>query len=316
VSDVLSDTLSDELEQALSDVLSRRRTKAGRTQRVVLNKTLEHQATDALPTNNRFVFYECEQDGNATKPADDDNRRNRRRSHGWPPGDQDVSDALTYLREHGVIPWDWIVDESRDVTVWRYGRTTVDYVRDELPAARTNPWGDGPPPVIVCESRATGGVLERVAAEYCCPVGATGGQATGYLRTKVVPVFTDLAAEFGTVPEVLYLGDLDLSGEHIEANTRRVLQSEVGRLRWTRVAMTEAIAAAKQITPIMKRDGRTKRTHPAIEVESLGQAALIALVRAALDDRMPEPLDDVLERDRAERDRLAAFLDLYPITNT
>jgi hypothetical protein len=57
-----------------------------------------------LPTTNRFLFYELEGMGQACKPSPDDLRPNKRRSIGWPPGSQDITDALTALREQGVIP--------------------------------------------------------------------------------------------------------------------------------------------------------------------------------------------------------------------
>jgi hypothetical protein len=58
----------------------------------------------AIPTNLRFLFYELEQRGLATKPDPDDKRRNRRRSIGWPPGQQDVTDALTDLHRRRPPP--------------------------------------------------------------------------------------------------------------------------------------------------------------------------------------------------------------------
>ena len=111
---------------------------------------------------------------------------------------------------------------------------------------------------------------------------------------------------------MLYLGDLDFSGEHIEHNIRHVL-IEAGwvppgkpgrRLRegWRRIAMTEELAEEFGIEPILKTDGRTHRTYEAIEVESLGQAQLEALVRRVLDDLLPEPLDGVREREDVEAD--------------
>jgi hypothetical protein len=64
------------------------------------------------------VFYELEQVGLAMKPDPGDQRRNRRRSIGWPPGQQDITDAVTHLRDKGVVPWSWIADEERQIYVW------------------------------------------------------------------------------------------------------------------------------------------------------------------------------------------------------
>lgn len=281
----------------------RRETKTSRTRRVVLGVLFEHDADGGLPTSIRFVFYELEQAGNARKPDPSDMRPNKRRSHGWPPGEQDIIDAVRDLRESGKIPWRWIADETRRLTEWNYAATVADYLCDRLDGARINPWGAEPPPLIICESRATAGVLEAAVGRYVCPITGTAGQANGHLRTEVAPLLEE------NDRRVLYLGDLDFSGGKIEANTKRVLERASGReIDWQRLGMTEAQASARGITPILKRDGRTKKVHEAVEVEALGQAGVVALVRAALDGLLPEPLDDVLEREQAERELWAARL--------
>lgn len=139
--------------------LSKPSLKAGKVERVVLRLLLDHERNMGLPTSGRFVFYEMEQRGEATKPDPDDKRKNRRRSKGWPPGSQDVTDALTRLRERGVVPWSWIFDEERQLVEWDYAATVADYLADRLEAARINPWGDELPPLILSESKATAGVL-------------------------------------------------------------------------------------------------------------------------------------------------------------
>jgi hypothetical protein len=284
--------------------------KAPRTRRAIFDLLTEHQRDGALPTNGRFVFYELEQRGLAMKPSPSDSRPNRRRSHGWPPGQQDIGDALTWLREQGAIPWSWIVDESRSISVWSYADSVRGFLTDRLDDGfRLNPWGDEGPPVIICESDATAGVLERVAAEYVVPITGTRGHANGFLRTEVAPVATGR--------RVLYLGDLDFSDGHIESNIKVVLLDagwtspdgdgvemkeyvREGMRRWRRIAMTKALADEFGIEPILKTDGRTRRIYEAIEVESLGQARLEALVRRVLDELLPEPLADVQEREDAE----------------
>jgi hypothetical protein len=83
---------------------------------------------------------------------------------------------------------------------------------------------------------------------------------------------------------VLYIGDLDLSGNYIEANTRTILEREIGRsLWWLRVAITETqteVLRANGVKPITKTDHRfaDRRPHLAFEAEALGQAALEAIV--------------------------------------
>jgi hypothetical protein len=133
--------------------------------------------------------------------------------------DQGTIDALMWLRDHELVPWHWIVDERRTVTDWPYAATVADYMRDRLDEATINPWGTTPPLLLV-ESRSLGGVLRNLAGRYSVAIAPTNGQVGGFLRTDIAPLLPR---------PVLYLGDHDLSGDQIEAKTRRVLGTRSGR---------------------------------------------------------------------------------------
>jgi hypothetical protein len=66
---------------------------------------------------------------------------------------------------------------------------------------------------------------------------------------------------------------------------------------------------AEEIAPIWKTDGRDKQRHWAWEVEALGQAGVVTLVRNALDELLPEPLARVQERGQRQRRAVRAALD-------
>ena len=197
------------------------------------------------------------------------------------------------------------MDEERRLFVWGHAPTIAGYVLDRLDDARVNPWGDRLPPLIMSESKATAGVLTyAVAADYRCPIAGTKGQSRGFLVTEVAPLLIE------NDRPVLYLGDSDKSGTDIEANTRRVLERETGRvIEWTRLGMTEQLVEQRGIEPIWKVDGRTKRGHWGVEVESLGQAGVVDLVRAALDALLREPIARVREREERERAEVRGLLD-------
>jgi hypothetical protein len=109
---------------------------------------------------------------------------------------------------------------------------------------------------------------------------------------------------------VLYVGDLDLAGGDIEGNTRRVIERHAGREfdedTWERILLTEAQAdelRSRGVEPVQKKDERFRDSHPheAYEAEALGQRDLTDILRRRLDELLPEPLERVLERERAER---------------
>ena len=138
---------------------------------------------------------------------------------------------------------------------------------------------------------------------FYVPIAGLKGQAgRGFLRNRIAPLLVD------NEREVLYVGDWERSGRSIEANARRVLEEAAGRdIIWTRVALTETQAA--HLKPIWRVDGRDKVGDWAYEVEALGQRTIVALVRAALDARLPEPLERVHEREEAQRDELRKILE-------
>ena len=97
----------------------------------------------------------------------------------------------------------------------------------KLPYIKLDPWR-GRAPMILTEARSVAGVQRPTVSDYRARIAATNGQCGGFLRTEVAPLLRP-------GDRVLYFGDWDLSGNQIEANTRRVLEREIGGpLRWER----------------------------------------------------------------------------------
>lgn len=281
--------------------LSRPQSKKGRMQRIVLELLCEKERNGEIPTNGRFVLYELEMAGQARKSRKGESRRD----HGDDlPREQAVIDALTWLRNEDVIPWAWIEDETRRLDGYDHHDTVAGLLTSVCEHATINPW-DGLPPLILCESRSLSGILRPLCDEYRCRLTATNGQARGFLVTEIAPILAD------NDRAVLYLGDLDHRGGQIEAHTQRVLEHETGRVfDWTRIAITEEQVAERGLTPTVKVDSayRPPLEHDAWEAEALTQRVVVALVREALDLRLPQPLPDVQERERLEREALGDLL--------
>ena len=285
----------------MTDFFSRD-TMIGRLRRACHGKLLWHDAQGAIPTNGRFVFYELEQDGAVPKNYPPPKKRR--------PA-QDISDALIDLRRAGHVPWDWIVDETRELVSWRSAETVAEYMRDTIDRARINAWNGEPAPLIICEARSTKGVLERIAGDYLAPITVTNGQCGGFLRTDVAPHLISNSRP------VLYIGDHEVGGpaDSIEANTQRVLEDYCERpIEWTRIALTQTqVDADSRLLKLVidKTDRRFKppRHYLAVECEAVGQVALEQMLRSGLDARLPEPLESVLEREKQQRRAFAELLD-------
>ena len=282
-------------------------TKAGRLQRACLVLLRQHERDGAIPTNGRFLFYELEQQGVIPKAYLDASGRKRARQPA-----QDISDATMRLRELGLVPWWWIVDETREVTTWRVAASVYEYIMDSVEDARIDCWGGKLAPLILCEARATKGVVERITGDYLCPIAATGGQSGGFIVNEIVPLLA------GNERMVLYIGDCEVDGpaDQIEAATRRRIEQHTGRTFTAGLVAGRAHERASQTQPApaaaRNRQDRpplqAARPYKAIECEAVGQVVLERMLRDRLDALLPEPLDDVLVREQRQRAKVRAAL--------
>jgi hypothetical protein len=273
-------------------MITRATSKIGALRDLLVALLQEHERDGALRTSARFLYYELVQRGQLSK-----------QQNGARRPDQDLHAALTDIREDGRVPWDWIVDETRSLEDYTGYASIKDGVLATLPHINIDPWR-GCAPMILTESRSLAGVLRSIASDYRCRIASTNGQCGGFLRTDIAPTLTP-----GNV--VLYFGDLDLSGGQIEDNARRVLEQVIGgRLHWERVALTEQQVSDYSLPVITKRDRRYKdgKPHEAVETEALRQTVLMDILRARLDELIPEPLTRVQEREARQRRRLIAKL--------
>ena len=250
----------------------------------------EHQRDGMLPTSNRFLFYELVQRGIVPKHS-----KNKRRA------DQDMNEALTELRESGQVPWDWIVDETRFLENHTGWPSIKDGLENLVDTIRLDPWA-GCEPLILTESRSLAGVLREICEEYCVQIASTNGQVGGFLHTKIGPMLR-------SGHNIFYLGDLDLAGGDIEANTKRVLEQKTELLFWERLALTEEQVDQYNLPVITKHDRRFNDggAHEAVETEALSQAFIVEIVRNRLDAHLrfiPETLESVREREGMERTQI------------
>src|SRR3712207_7206175 len=74
-----------------------------------------------------------------------------------------VSRALTAARERGLIPWDWIVDETREVEHRRGWEDPDGFIETVWSGYRKHRWAMQPERVMVVSEKGTvGGVLRPV----------------------------------------------------------------------------------------------------------------------------------------------------------
>jgi hypothetical protein len=125
---------------------------------------------------------------------------------------QKISRILTEMREEGILPWEWIVDDSRSIEGDGGFKDLKQYAKVVEKSYRRDFWAHQPNRVIVISEKATvAGIVRPVLDDYGVPFFAAHGYNSA---TKV----HELAAEIVSDKRAycfLYIGDNDPSGMHM-----------------------------------------------------------------------------------------------------
>jgi hypothetical protein len=169
---------------------------------------------------------------------------------------RNVSRMIVIAREKGIIPWEWIVDETRQeerVSSWNglgdFGETVTRAYRKDF-------WQHQDSWIKVFSEKATvGGIVRPVLDEF-----AVGFQVLHGFGSATA--LHDVAEESltGERPlEILYIGDFDPSGMHMsEVDLPGRVEKYGGVVDITRIALTRAdCTAALPSFPV-----ETKRNDP------------------------------------------------------
>jgi hypothetical protein len=252
-------------------------TAAARLREWCHSALLAHEREGTIPTTCRFIFYEAVMAGVVPKHRDHGRR-----------ADQDVIEAIAWLREKGLVPWGQIVDRTRRVTNLTGWPTVLEAVTDYTARVRLDPW-DGEAPLLIVESESLAGLFETIAAELRVVLVPVRGQSSASLLVNEVCPWIEAGST-----DVVYVGDHDKAGYDIEASAHDRLEGFSDTLlKWERVALTAELVEAYGLPLVPRTDQRNRRTYEVAECEAMPQAALMGLVRDALTDRLPQPLEHV-----------------------
>jgi hypothetical protein len=236
-------------------------------------------------------------------------------------GDTDkVSKALTTARERGLVPWAWIVDETRRVerdASWDDPAAFMGVVRRSY---RKDRWVEQPQRLLVASEKATvGGTLRPVLDTY----------GVGFLVLHGFGSATalhDLAAFSAGDPRpltLLYVGDHDPSGRHMsDVDIPRRLAQYGGQGELVRLAVTpeqiagfglQTFAATTKSKDARYRWFLERHGEACCELDALDPNALRRLVETVIVARLDWETWTRAERvERAEMESLGAFLLSWP----
>lgn len=217
-----------------------------------------------------------------------------------------VGAQLVYAREHDLIPWHWIVDETREaerVSQWEDAAQFADAVQRSY---RRDRWQDQPRLVEVWSEKGTvRGTLAPVLHQY----GVTFRVMHGFGSATVVH---DVAEGTSNVL-ALYVGDWDPSGTYMsEVDLPARLERYGGDAEIERVALTVADVAAGNLPSFL---AATKRGDPRYtwfvrhhgaqcwELDAMNPNELRQRIADAIEENIdPEPWQRAELVERAERE--------------
>lgn len=146
-----------------------------------------------------------------------------------------ISRLLRLARENNEIPWEWIVDETREaerVSAWDNPR---DYARTVARSYRRDYWAQQSTRIEVWSEKGTvRGILAPILDEY----GVTFRVMHGYSSATAIRQIADETADEPLL--ALYVGDWDPSGLHMsEVDLPRRLAEYGAFVELERVALDE-----------------------------------------------------------------------------
>ncbi|MGH8659726.1 MAG: hypothetical protein ACREV4_14950 [Gammaproteobacteria bacterium] len=214
-----------------------------------------------------------------------------------------VSVQLVYAREQGIIPWSWIVDETRSaerVSMWDHPDSFAETVQR---AYRRDMWAQALQKVEVWSEKGTiRGTLAPVLDKY----GVTLRVMHGYSSATVANQVASETAEMAKPLLVLYVGDWDPSGMNMsEVDLPKRVAQYGGNCHIQRVALTEDHIGDN----LPSFPAESKRGDPRFVwfVEKYGETCweLDALKPTILRNEVENCIRGVIDRD--EWDRLAVI---------
>jgi hypothetical protein len=125
---------------------------------------------------------------------------------------QKISRVLTEMREEGILPWEWIVDDSRSMEGDGGFTDLKQYARVIRNSYTRDFWAHQTKRVIVISEKATvAGIVRPVLDKYGVPFFAAHGYNSA---TKVYDLASEIVKDKRTY-HFLYIGDYDPSGMHM-----------------------------------------------------------------------------------------------------
>jgi hypothetical protein len=213
---------------------------------------------------------------------------------------QKISRLLVQAREEGLIPWEWIVDDSRHTERQPHWLDLKGYAKAIEHSYRRDFWRYQPVRVVVISEKATvAGILRPALEAYGVPFMALHGYNSA---TKVYELAQEIQDD-DRQHVFLYVGDYDCSGMHMSEVDlpQRLRQYGAGSFRLERIALTD-----DDIGPLPSFDAKTTDPRYGWYAENYGDEAweLDAMDPNDLRERVETEIMEYVDEEAWERHKL------------
>jgi hypothetical protein len=227
-----------------------------------------------------------------------------------------VSTQLVYAREQGIIPWEWIVDETRALEAVSTWETPEAFVQTVLRAYRKDWWTQQPVRVEVWSEKGTvRGTLAPVLHEYAVNFRVLHG----FGSATVLHDISEESLRDSRPLHAYYVGDWDPSGLCMsERDLPERVERYAGVVQIERIALTMADIMGSNL-PSFQATSKSKDSRYKWFVDNYGTRCweLDALNPAVLRTRLETVLDGIIDQrawklfekvEQAERHSLETIL--------
>lgn len=213
-----------------------------------------------------------------------------------------VSRLLVYAGENGDIPWEWVVDETREISRRSAWSDPAHYIRTVQSSYRRDFWAQQPRQVEVwCEKATIRGTLTPIRDTWGVGIRVMHGYGSA-------TALHDAAEDTYHLEEherllVLYAGDWDPSGLHMsEIDAPGRLARYAGQVEFERIALLPEDLADPQLPSFPATDKRKDPRYPWF-VANYGDRCweLDALSPAVLRERIEQRIREVVDWEAWER---------------
>jgi hypothetical protein len=228
---------------------------------------------------------------------------------------QRVGDEIRQAREQEDIPWEWVVDESRQLEKRPSWNDPEEFIESVIPQYRLDYWEQQPYAVEVWSEKSTvSGTLRPVMRSY----GVGYRSMHGFTSATKIHDIADLTLSLEKPLRVLYVGDFDPSGMSMSEVDLQTRLEEYGAEDFTitRVALVRAdtIGLAHFPASDKAKDPRYPwfiRTYGdrCWELDAMNPNTLRTKVEAAIQSLLNIPAWNVCQQaEKAQRDTFKTVL--------